>query len=292
MDTFSKSDPILFLFQKQGNAWQKIGQTEVIHDNLNPQWVTKCAVQYNFERNDQFRLEVYDIDDETNINDTKAHDPLGHLDFTLHEIVTCVDQIMKKPLINPVKPLIKSFVKVVAEEQKNNANSEICIFEPSCRFGESGNLYFFIVYKYHGPKHYTPLYKSEVRKYGPGNVVTWNPCALGTTDLCNDNVEQEIRLEFFRSETSGKHKNLGSFATTLAILKEATQGSDLKMPISGKNECTFKKLRFEKKHSFLEYVFGGCDIDLTIAIDFTLSNGHPSSHESLHYFDMAKNQYL
>lgn len=262
---------------------------------MSPQWVQKVSVQYNFERNDQFRIEVYDIDDDTNINDTKAHDPLGHLEFTLHEIVTCVDQTMTKRLINKTKPEIKSMVKIIAEEQASNSNTELVMFEPSCQFGDTGNLYFFIVYKSAAQNNFIPLYKSEVRKYGQGNMVTWNPCALGTTDLCNDNVEQEIKLEFYRSETSGKHKNLGSLSTTLAVLKSSQPGADVQMQINSKNkkdQCWFKKLHFEKKHSFLEYVFGGCDIDLSIAIDFTLSNGAPNSPDSLHYFDMAKNQYL
>ena len=34
-------------------------------------------------------------------------------------------------------------------------------------------------------------------------------------------------------------------------------------------------IKVERVHSFLEYVFGGCQVDLTIAIDFTLSNGDP-----------------
>lgn len=134
MDTFSKSDPILFLFQKQGNQWQKLGQTEVIHDNLNPQWVTKVLVQYNFERNDVFRLEVYDVDNETQVNNTAQHDPLGSLEFTLHEVVTCVDQVMKKLLVYPQKPGHKAFVKISAEELVNNANSEICVFSPEASF--------------------------------------------------------------------------------------------------------------------------------------------------------------
>ena len=51
-------------------------------------------------------------------------------------------------------------------------------------------------------------------------------------------------------------------------------------------------LKVEAQHSFLEYVFGGCEIDLTIAIDFTLSNGDPRNTNSLHYFDPNRNQYL
>jgi len=62
--------------------------------------------------------------------------------------------------------------------------------------------------------------------------------------------------------------------------------------MSGKSTCTLQKVVFEKKHSFLEYVFGGCDIDLSIAIDFTMSNGQPKDPNSLHYWDMNKNQYI
>ena len=51
-------------------------------------------------------------------------------------------------------------------------------------------------------------------------------------------------------------------------------------------------LKVERQHSFLEYVFGGCEIDLTFAIDFTLSNGDPRDAHSLHYFDPNRNQYL
>ena len=51
-------------------------------------------------------------------------------------------------------------------------------------------------------------------------------------------------------------------------------------------------MKIEGRHSFLEYVFGGCEIDLSIAIDFTLSNGPVNDPQSLHYMDPRKNQYL
>lgn len=51
-------------------------------------------------------------------------------------------------------------------------------------------------------------------------------------------------------------------------------------------------LHIEIRRSFLEYIFGGCEVDLSIAIDFTLSNGPPNDPKSLHYFDPRNNQYL
>jgi hypothetical protein len=40
-------------------------------------------------------------------------------------------------------------------------------------------------------------------------------------------------------------------------------------------DLNFSKLRIARRFTFLEYVFGGCEISLAIAVDFTLSNGNP-----------------
>ena len=45
----SYSDPFVVMFKRQGNLWQKLGQTEIIHDNLSPQFVTKIMVDFHFE---------------------------------------------------------------------------------------------------------------------------------------------------------------------------------------------------------------------------------------------------
>jgi len=61
----------------------------------------------------------------------------------------------------------------------------------------------------------------------------------------------------------------------------------------GDHAMTFTKLQLSKRHTFLEYVFGGCEIGLNIAIDFTGSNGDPSKSNSLHYHkDLSRNEYL
>ena len=36
LDTFSKSDPVCLIFEKVNGSWAKIGKTEQIKNNLNP----------------------------------------------------------------------------------------------------------------------------------------------------------------------------------------------------------------------------------------------------------------
>lgn len=50
-------------------------------------------------------------------------------------------------------------------------------------------------------------------------------------------------------------------------------------------------MRIEERNTFLNYIFGGCEINLAVAIDFTLSNGDPRARNSLHNAELAKNQY-
>lgn len=102
MDTFSKSDPfvVLYKFDTKGHPTQ-IGKTEVIHDNLNPEFIKKILVDFHFEQKEMFRIAVYDSDDDSQMTkDLSRHDYIGALDFTLHEVVTARDQIMTKPMVN------------------------------------------------------------------------------------------------------------------------------------------------------------------------------------------------
>ena len=54
---------------------------------------------------------------------------------------------------------------------------------------------------------------------------------------------------------------------------------------------SFKKLQFQQRNSFLNYIFGGCELNLAVAVDFTLSNGDPRENDSLHCSHLARNEY-
>ena len=67
MDTFTRTDGVVVLYRQINNQWQRIGMTEVIMDNLNQSWVKSFDVQYHFEQRENYKVEVYDVDDEKNI---------------------------------------------------------------------------------------------------------------------------------------------------------------------------------------------------------------------------------
>ena len=49
MDTGSKTDPFIVLWELSGNQKKQVGTSEVIADNLNPEWVKNIDVDYFFE---------------------------------------------------------------------------------------------------------------------------------------------------------------------------------------------------------------------------------------------------
>ena len=67
-------------------------------DNLNPSWVKSFDIQYNFEKREQFRIDLYDVDDTANIQNLNGHDYVGNLEFSVHEVVTQRDQTLERPL--------------------------------------------------------------------------------------------------------------------------------------------------------------------------------------------------
>ena len=176
---------------------------------------------------------------------------------------------MQKPLLNTQRAN-PGKITITAEEMTATSNSEIVLFTPQAQLKDQ-NLNFFIIYTQISLGKFTPVYKSEVRR-SQGGKHSFNQVQIGTTDLCKDNVENEIKIEFFRSNSSGKHKLLGHLVTTLGALKEGNSS----FPLSkSAGNLTMENLKIESHHSFLEYIFGGCEVELSIAIDFTLSNGDP-----------------
>lgn len=90
----------------------------------------------------------------------------------------------------------------------------------------------------------------------------------------------------YKRKYTGAHKSLGKAEFYIPQLME-------QMPLKfAVGDMKVVKCEKQELHSFLDYIYNGLELALLIAVDFTLSNGQPNDPSSLHYFDLAKNQYL
>ena len=94
-------------------------------------------------------------------------------------------------------------------------NNEEANFKLSGSFTSQDGFNFFLVHKFMGPMNYKPVYKSEIQSSINGRF-RWNLVSILTSELANEDPERQIRLEFFKSQKSGKHINLGYCSFNMA----------------------------------------------------------------------------
>ena len=111
---------------------------------------------------------------------------------------------------------------------------------------------------------------------------------LDTSLLCNNDHGNEFRLDFMQASDDGNHRLVGSVST---CLEQLASGNLRQLQVKG-SVVTVGRFELKPVVNFLEYVFGGCQLNLSVAIDFTASNGQVTERDSLHNRDPAKNQYL
>jgi hypothetical protein len=64
LDTFSKSDPEVHVFIKDNKAkpYALIGKTEMVLNNLNPDFTKTFMIDFFFEKEQWIKFAVYDVD--------------------------------------------------------------------------------------------------------------------------------------------------------------------------------------------------------------------------------------
>jgi hypothetical protein len=81
LDFFSKSDPMCILYEMDNGNWKKVGQTEMINNNLNPDFKTTLRVDYWFERAQSLKFVMIDGDG------SGDYDTIGEVQTTMGNIM-------------------------------------------------------------------------------------------------------------------------------------------------------------------------------------------------------------
>jgi hypothetical protein len=131
----------------------------------------------------------------------------------------------------------------------------------------------------------------------------FNNLSLPMVSLCNGDVDRPIKIEVWDHEDNGKHQFMGCMETSVrgiltlngaqlnVIEAEKKKKEGAKYVNSG--TFSFVNVNVEARPAFTDFILGGCEVSLVVGIDFTGSNGAPSSPTSLHYIHPSgqPNQY-
>nr|CBN81767.1 Copine-3 [Dicentrarchus labrax] len=300
MDIFSKSDPLCALYiNTSGSQWYEFGRTEMILNCLNPKFAKKFIIDYYFEMVQRLKFCVYDIDNNT--YDLSDDDFLGELECTLGQVVSN-RQMTRQLLLKDKRPAGHGTITIYAEEI---TDTRVANFEVSARRLDKKYLWWsdpFLEFYRQTETGWQLAHRTEVVKNNLNP--TWRPFRISLRSLCGGHVEKSIKVDCYDHHFSGSHDLIGSFKATLAEMQMGTHISPVefecinpkklkKKNYKNSGVICIKQCQVVKELTFLDYIMGGCQINFTIAIDFTGSNGDPSTPQSLHYINPeGYNEYL
>ncbi|XP_064813774.1 copine Va isoform X2 [Oncorhynchus masou masou] len=296
VDTFSKSDPVVVLYV-QGigtKEWMEFGRTEVIDNTLNPNFVRKFFLDFFFEEKQNLRFDVYNVDSRS--SNISKFDFLGQTFCTLGEIIGSTGGRLEKSLSGiPGKKL--GAIIFAAEELSNCrdiATMQLCAnkLDKKDFFGKSDP--FLVFYRSNEDGTFTICHKTEVVKNTLNPV--WQPFTIAVRALCNGDYDRTVKVDVYDWDRDGSHDFIGEFTTSYRdfsrgqnqfnvyeVLNAKKKGKKKKYINSG--TVTLLSFKVESEYTFVDFIRGGTQLNFTVAIDFTASNGNPSQPTSLHYMN-------
>ncbi|XP_072552669.1 copine-9 isoform X3 [Salminus brasiliensis] len=295
VDTFSKSDPVVVLYV-QGigtKEWREFGRTEVIENTLNPDFVRKFVLDYFFEEKQNLRFDVYNVDSRSS-NISKHKSFLGQTFCTLGEIIGSAGARLERALSGIPGKKCGNII-FTAEELSNCrdiATMQLCAnkLDKKDFFGKSDP--FLVFYRSNEDGTFTICHKTEVIKNTLNPV--WQPFTIPVRALCNGDYDRTVKVDVFDWDRDGSHDFIGEFTTSYRelsrgqsqfnvyeVLNPKKKGRKKKYVNSG--TVTLLSFKVESEYTFVDFIRGGTQLNFTVAIDFTASNGNPAQPTSLHY---------
>uniref|UniRef100_A0ACB8EGM4 Copine-9 n=1 Tax=Sphaerodactylus townsendi TaxID=933632 RepID=A0ACB8EGM4_9SAUR len=276
--------PLVILYV-QGNVdkeWREFGRTEVIDNTLNPDFVRKFMLDYYFEEKQNLRFDVYNVDSKTcNIS---KHDFLGQAYVALGEVIGSLRGRLERTLTGV--PGKKCGTIVFSAEELSNCRDivtmQLCAnkLDKKDFFGKSDP--FLVFYRSNEDGTFTICHKTEVVKNNLNPV--WQPFSIPVRALCNGDYDRTVKIDVYDWDRDGSHDFIGEFATSYRELSRAQSQFTVYEVLNPRKKCKKKKyvnsgtvtlLSFavQSEFTFVDYIRGGTQLNFTVAIDFTASNG-------------------
>ncbi|XP_031572817.1 copine-3-like [Actinia tenebrosa] len=299
-DVLSKSDPIaVLLMQDKDGRWFEYARTEHVKNNLNPDFSKSISLDYYFEMVQKLKFTVYDVDNES--TDLDDDDFLGGMECTLGQVVS--KKTFTKEL--EIKEKKAGTITVFAEEVSGTSDRVKIAFTAKNLDNKdflSKSDPFLEISRMKSDGGFVLVHRTEVIDNNLNPI--WKPFEMTVNSLCGGDYDAKLKIDVYDYDEGDTNDFIGSTETTLKGLLDAhPEGKSFELINPKKkqkkknyvnsgqllvNNCEIVRI-----YSFLEYVMGGCQLNFSVGVDFTLSNGDPTEPHSLHYMKQNKpNEYI
>ena len=298
-DVMSKSDPCIRLMCQNRGAPSAInvGQTEVLQNNLNPTFKRAIPFIYQFESQQTLNIQCVDIDGQG------SNELLGQATCTMAEIMMSPPEGLTLALQNSSKK--KSTVTIryirIGETNKSYLFKVRCTKVKDIEWFSKSDPFLRI---YRPSPHFegttdpnqvpaqgwVQIHETEFHKDNLNPV--FNQFTLNGATLNRGNSKMINRWEIWDYSNRGKHELIGFEHRSVSDILNGSrhiETRDLKGKFAG--NILLDDVRAVVQYPISEYIRMGLNLNLSIAVDFTGSNGIQKSPSSLHYLSSTMNQY-
>ena len=302
-DRFGKSDPLIFFYKNvEGNNWSLVGKTEVIKNDLNPDFATSFKLQFVFETRQKYKIVILDIDNFSTL-DGKF---IGEAKFELADIIGSIHNRVILKLIDKNEQQLKGRVVIRLDKIKDDNKKKFFL---ACSVSEVPKTSFFASYN-----SFIKIYKLRLSdtllegmknndiKYDSLNAKEWlnvykspnhkgkNPdfpdLEILGNKLCNNNFDLPLKIELWKHKSSGNHRLLGH--TFLTINDLVGRKFEFPFILKKKKKETIlhiSNFQTEDVYDFVDFLKAGLNMTLVLGVDMTASNKEPQNPESLHFIN-------
>lgn len=307
-DMLSKSDPMAVVYtKKQDGSLEELGRTEVILNSLDPLWITKQRIIYFFEILQPLLFRVYDVDSKFHSVPTKTlrldeQQLLGEAECFLSQIVTKPGRNLTLPLRQGAEhkglvPRAQKFGDLTLQVEETIDSKTMVEMVFRCSDLPNKDLFsksdpFLKISKPVANGRFVPVCKTEVKMNDLNPQ--WKPLTLSIQQIVSK--DNTLMIDCYNFNNSGNHELIGRMQKSLVDLEKLSiskSGENFYLPTGSsihhnkilKGQLFVEKFSESTKHSFLDYIANGYELNFMVAIDFTASNGNPRLPDSLHYLD-------
>ena len=252
---------------KKLKQYDYLGQTEEISE-ANIDFGTTFSFNYYFEKEQILRLNI--IED---------NNKLIEKDITVGTIMGSVNAILSKKI--EVDDVCCGNIQLeLKKKEKNLLENQISKFTLKFELNDinSGEYFILLKRKTNSNKNWRTCYKSNEFFLQNGTLPQFT---IDTILLC-DSEKDFLLLELYDSNDT-IFKGCTQFS-----LENVNKNSRIKLYDAINSPTQIGYVTINHTHSlkktFIDYIKGGININLDIAIDYTASNEDPSNPNSLHYF--------